>query len=62
MMEGAVTQCDVPLGCILLNIVSRILDVVYRLVLLSDQDAHLKSHVSRGILGSKSREPTSLNN
>jgi hypothetical protein len=26
-----------------------ILDVVYRLVLLSDQDAHLKSHVSEGI-------------
>ena len=51
----------VPFAGILLNVVGCVLDVVYRLVLLSDQHAHLLSLVSRGILGSR-KGPTSLNN
>lgn len=46
-MKRIVTKYDVPLGSILLDVVGRILDVVYRLVLLSDQDAHLRSYVRR---------------
>jgi len=38
--------CDVPLGSILLNVVGRVLNVVYRLVLLVDQNAHLQSYIS----------------
>ena len=39
-------QNDVPLGSILLNVVGCVLNVVYRLILLRDQDAHLQSCVS----------------
>lgn len=43
--ERVVPERDAPLGSILLDVMGRILDVVYRLILLVDQDAHLQSHV-----------------
>ena len=43
---GTFLEYDAPLGGILFNVVGCVLDVVYRLILLSDQDAHLQSRVS----------------
>lgn len=45
VIEEKFTICDAPLSSILLNVVSGILNVVYRLVLLRDQGAHLGRRV-----------------
>ena len=45
------SQYDVPLRCVLFDVMGCVLDVVYRLILLVDQNAHLKSSVSRETQG-----------
>lgn len=49
MMKKTFPEYDAPLGSILFNVMGCVLDVVHRLILLSDQNAYLQSCVSRGI-------------